>query len=206
MDMSHAIGQLLARRRVRPVTGPSMKTHDLWRGVLSIDRPVQLSLNYYSIRFTPQKSINLDRPWIRFTCPCQIEWNDRVCLGTYVSDMVSTGDSGSLVDASDKKYEIYCMIYKVKALGPAWMSKLELKSKTCLLSWFVSGSGLQKTLIGVSWTILWGWVSISEVRFAFEEPASKDATHAIIIDAMRSLNLAGARESYSGSVEIYWLL
>jgi len=33
------------------------------------------------------------------------------------------------------------------------MSKLELKSKlvaVAVLSWFVSGSGLQKTLIGVS--------------------------------------------------------
>jgi len=56
-------------------------------GMPSLYRLVHLSLNYYSVRFTrhnPQKSINLDRLWIRFTCPCQIEWmhcivyNDRV--------------------------------------------------------------------------------------------------------------------------------
>jgi len=67
-------------------------------------RLVHLSLNYYSVRFTrhnPQKSINLDRPWIRFTCPYQIEWtcrivyNDCMCRVLWSRLLKSKSDLGN---------------------------------------------------------------------------------------------------------------
>jgi hypothetical protein len=58
----------------RPVTGPSM-TRDIWR-VLSIDRPVYLSLNPCTAHFPRsflKKLWNYDRPWTDFTCLSQID-------------------------------------------------------------------------------------------------------------------------------------